>query len=120
MDRMMEFMMGRMSQEDKDNMMDKMMGKFFVDMTAEDKQKMMGMMSKMMEGGQGTEMTMMPQMMMGMMPQCVKMMFPNMPKEERIDFVLEMVTTLKEQASVDMSETEKKDFVVKIIKKVNA
>ncbi len=42
--------MGRMSKEEKDNMMDKMMGKFFADMTAEDKQKMMEeMMPKMME-----------------------------------------------------------------------
>ncbi len=34
MDRMMEFMMGRMSKEEKNDMMDKMMGKFFADMTA--------------------------------------------------------------------------------------
>ncbi len=152
MDKMMEFMMGRMSKEEKDNMMDKMMDKFFADMTAEDKQKMMeemmpkmmmgmmggskgeggmmggskgeggmmGMMSKMMEGGKEGEMPMMPKMMMGMMPQCVKIMLPNMPKEKRLDFVLEMVTTLVEQGSVGMSENEKKDFVAKMIEKVNA
>ncbi len=51
MDRMMEFMLVRMSKEEKDEMMDNMMGKFFADMTADDKQKMMAeMMPKIMEG----------------------------------------------------------------------
>ena len=36
MDRMLEFMLGRMSKEEKDEMMDNMMGKFFADMTADD------------------------------------------------------------------------------------
>jgi hypothetical protein len=66
MDKMMEFMMGRMSKEEKEEMMSRMMDKFFADMTAEDKQKMMAeMMPKMMEGINMMEM--MPQMMMGMM-----------------------------------------------------
>jgi hypothetical protein len=47
---MMEFMMGRTSKEEKDEMMGKMMETFFADMTAEDKQKMMEeMMPKMMK-----------------------------------------------------------------------
>jgi hypothetical protein len=47
----MEFMMGRMSKEEKDEMMNNMMDKFFADMTADDKQQMMAeMMPKMMEG----------------------------------------------------------------------
>ncbi len=70
------------------------------------------MMPKMMEGGKEGGIP--------MMPQCVKVVFPNMPKEKRIDFVLEMVTTLVEQGSVGMSENEKKDFVAKMIEKVNA
>ena len=86
MEGMMEFMVGRMSKEEKgemmDNMMDKffadmsaddkqkmvdtMMDKFFADMSAEDRQKMMAeMMPKMMEGMNLREM--MPQMMMSMM-----------------------------------------------------
>ncbi len=40
MDKMMEFMMGRMSKEDKEETMGKMMDKFFADMTIEDKKKM--------------------------------------------------------------------------------
>lgn len=69
MDRMMEFMIGRMSKEEKEDMMEKMMEEFFADMTAEDKQKMMeSMMPKMMEGVNMMEM--MPKMMMGMMGGC--------------------------------------------------
>jgi|GEM_PF-5571205 len=40
-DKMMDRMMGKMSKEEKQNMMDKMMENFLADMTAEDKQKMM-------------------------------------------------------------------------------
>jgi hypothetical protein len=65
MEKMMQFMMGRMSKEDKEEMMDKMMGEFFAGMTVKDKQDMMAaMMPKMMEGMNFMEM--MPRMMMGM------------------------------------------------------
>jgi hypothetical protein len=146
MDEMMESMMAGISKEEKQNMMAKMMERFFADMTAEEKQKMMeqmmpkmmegvnmmeimpkmmagmmgsrengggmmGMMSGMMAGAQGTEIT--------MMPQCLSMMLPNIPKEQRIDFVLKMVTILLEQGSVGMSDEEKRDFVAKVVEKVN-
>jgi hypothetical protein len=65
-DKMMDFMMGKMSKEDKEEMMDKMMEKFFADFSPEEKQKMMEeMMPKMMEGVNMMEM--MPKMMMSMM-----------------------------------------------------
>ena len=142
MDKMMGLMMGRMSKEEKEEMMARMMDKFFTDLTAEDKKKMMaemmprmmmgmmgggkgegcamGTMSKMTEGSDETEMTMMPKMMMEMMPHCLTMMLPNLPKETRIDFVLKMVTTLVEQGCVGMSQEEKKDVVAKIVEKVKA
>lgn len=112
MAKMMGIMMERMSKEEKDDMMGKMMEEFFADMTVEDKHKMM-------EGGKEGEMPMMPQMMMGMMPQCLKIMLPNMPKEKRIDFVLEIVTTLMEHSCADISDEEKEDLVAKMIEKVN-
>ena len=153
MDKMMEFMIGRMSKEEKQKMMDKMMEKFFADMTVDDKKKMMvemmpkmmedvnmaemmpqmmmqmmgggksegammEMMSKMMGGCKEGEMPMMPQMMVEMMPKCLKMMLPSISKEKRIDFILEMVATLMEQGSVGMSDEEKKDFTAKVIEKV--
>lgn len=66
MDKMMEFMMGRMSEQEKEEMMGKMMDKFFATMSAEDKKSMMAeMMPKMMEGVNMMEM--MPKVMMGMM-----------------------------------------------------
>jgi predicted GTPase len=59
-------MMGRMSKEEKEEMMGKMIDKFFSDMTVDDRKKMMAeMMPKMMEGINMMEM--MPQMMMSMM-----------------------------------------------------
>ena len=155
MSRMMDFMMGRMSKEEKEAMMDRMMEKFFADMTADDKSKMMAqMMPKMMEGvnmmemmpqmmmsmmgggegeggmmemmskmkGSGKEMEipMMPQMMMEMMPRCLTMMLPNIPKEERIEFVSKMVAILVEQGSVGMTEEEKKDFQGRLAEKIEA
>ncbi len=142
MDKMMGFMMGRMSKKEKEEMMGRMMDKFFADMTAEDKKKMMaemmpkmmmgmmgggegdcctlGTMSEMMEGQKEVEMPMMPKMMIEMMPHCLTMILPNLPKEKRIDFVLKMVATLVEQSCVGMSEEEKKDFLAKVVGKVRA
>jgi hypothetical protein len=66
MGKMMELMMGKMSQEERRKMMEEMMGKFMAGMTAEDRQKMIeNMMPKMMEGVD--MMQMMPKMMTGMM-----------------------------------------------------
>ena len=62
MEGMMNFMVERMSKEDKESMMEK----FFADITPEENQKMMAdMMPKMMEGMNMADM--MPKMMMGMM-----------------------------------------------------
>lgn len=154
MDKMMDFMIGRMSKEDKEAMMGRMMDKFFADMTADDKKKMMaemmpkmmegidmmemvpkmmmgmmggedkggmmGMMSKMKEGGKEMGMPMMPQMMKEMMPHCLTMILPIMPQEKRIEFVLQMITTLVEEGSAGMSDEEKKDFVEKVVEKMKA
>jgi hypothetical protein len=77
---------------------------------------MMGMMS----GGQGRGMPMMPRMMTHMMPHCMHMMLPGVPKEDRVDFVLNMITTLMEQGSAGMSEEEKSEFVAKILERVTS
>ena len=146
MDEMMEAMMGSMSKEEKMEMMGTMMEKFFAGMTTEDKQKlmeqmmpkmmegvnmmdmmggdekgagMMGMMSQMMSGGQGKGMPM-PRMMTQMMPHCLNIMLPSVPKGERVDFVLNMITTLMEQGAAGMSEEEKNEFVAKVLEKVTS
>ena len=76
---------------------------------------MMGMMSKMMEG---CEPEMMPEMMMDMMPHCFGMMLPKMPKEKRMNVVLNMVGTLVEQGSAGMPENERKEFLAKVVERM--
>ena len=63
---------------------------------------------------------MMPQMMTKMMPNCLRTMLPIIPKEERIDFVLDMVSVLVEQGSSEMSDEERRAFLAKVAEKVNA
>ena len=78
------------------------------------------MMSKMMGGGQGMETSDMPRMMMEMMPHCLTMMLPHVPKDKRMDFTLNMIATLIQQNCADMSEEEKQQFVAKVMEKVHA
>jgi hypothetical protein len=135
MGKMMEKFFADMTVEDKQMMMEQMMPKMMegINMAemmpgmmmgmmggAESGGGMMGMMSEMMGAGQGTEMPMMPQMMTEMMPRCLNMMLPNVPKEQRTDFVLEMVATLVEQGSTGMSDEEKRDFLAKVVHQVES
>ena len=128
---MMDKVMDRMSKAEKQAMMAKAMGQIFDDMTMDDKKKMMGeLMPKMMEGINMMEMMPkmmmnmmgegkggMMEMMMGMMPQCLTMMLPNMAQEKRRDFVLIMITTLVEQGCAGMSEEDTKGFVEMVVEK---
>lgn len=134
MSKMMEKFFADMTAEDKQKMMEQMMPKMMEDINmmemmprmmmsmmggAEDGPGMMGMMSRMRGGGQDKRMPpMMPHMMTHMMPQCVNMMLPGIPREERVEFVLNMVTSLMEQGSAGMSEREKNEFVAKVIERV--
>jgi len=135
MDEMMDAMMGKLSKEEKLEMMSTMMEKFLAGFTVEDKQKMMpkmmmnmmggaegnggmmGMMSKMMGDDKKTGMPMMPQMMTGMMPVCLEMMLPSLPKKERGSFVPRMVSILMDKGCEGMSEKEKKDLRAKVLRK---
>ncbi len=149
LEKMMEFMIGRMSKEEKDVMMNRMMDRMLADLTPEEKQKLMeSMMPKMMEGvnlmemmpkmmmgmmgGNQSDMSMMgtipgmmnketvggmpmmPKMMTTMMPECLNVMLPYVPKENKIDFVLRMIATLMAKGSEGMSEEEKKEFKEKV------
>ena len=144
MEKMMEGFLGKMSKEEKLEMMGRMMEKFMSDFTPEDKQRMMErMMPRMMEGvnmmemmpkmmmkmmgegggmgmmsgkagGEGIGMPMMGGMMMQMMPMCLSMMLPRLPKEKRGEFALTLVSTVIERASGDMSEPERAEFLSKI------
>jgi polyhydroxyalkanoate synthesis regulator phasin len=63
---------------------------------------------------------MMGKMMEQMMPNCLTMMLPGLPKEKREDFVLEMVATLVEQGSSGMSKEEAEEFVAKVVERAKA
>ena len=66
-------------------------------------------------------MPLMPGMRMEiMMPQCIKMVLPKMTKKKRIDFAMNIVSTLVEHGSSGLSEEEKRDFVSRIIQGVGA
>jgi hypothetical protein len=122
MERMMEFMMGRMSKEEKDAMMDK----FFADMTADDKQKMMAeMMPKMMEGVDMKEM--MPQIMMSMMeggkgkggmPGTMSKMMEGGDETEMPMMASMMLTMMPQCVEMVLPETPKKerrDYVLQMV-----
>jgi hypothetical protein len=47
-------------------------------------------------------------------------MLPGLPKEERVDFVLKMISTLVDRGSADMSEKEKNDFVARALEIITA
>jgi hypothetical protein len=118
--KMMEKMMPRMMEGV--NMMD-MMPKMMMSMMGGNGGEggMMGMMSQMMGRGEETAMPLMPGMMMEiMMPQCIKMVLPKMTKKKRIDFAMNIVSTLVEHGSSGLSEEEKRDFVSRIIQGVGA
>jgi len=150
-DKMMEFMMGGMSKEDKEEMMINMMDKFLADMTREDKKKMMqemmpkmmegidmmemmpkmmgkigfeksghmmGMMSSMMGDNKDMEATMVPKMMMEMMPHCLGTILPSIPEKTRINFMLKLLTTIIEQGLCGLSQEAKEGFLEKVIKKL--
>lgn len=82
-----------------------------------DTEKMEEMMVRMKEFcGQGK----MAEMMVEMMPHCLSMLLPSVPKEKRTDFVVQMVGVLLEQGSAGMSEAERREFVAKIAETVKA
>ena len=55
-----------------------------------------------------------------MVPYCLTMILPNVPKEKRVDFALDTIDSLVEQGSAGMSSEEKADFVAKIVERVGA
>ena len=133
MPEMMEKMFAGMTVDDKEDMMMGMMAKMKegIDMQEMMPKIMMGMMSakegeggmkemmaEMMQRGEAQE-SMMPEMMLkGMMPHCIKMMMPAIPKDKRADLVPAIVGTIMEQASRGMSDEEKATFAAKVVEAI--
>lgn len=80
---------------------------------------MQEMMGQMMSGGMEKDSTMPEMMLQTMMPHCIKMMMPKIPKDKRADLVTGTITALMEQASSDMSDEEKASFKKQVVEAVS-
>jgi len=124
-----------MTAEDKQRMMEQMMPKMMegINMAEMMPQMMMGMMGHRgkaapkpqgaphsMGGRHPNGPPMMGHMMTQMMPGCVDMMLPGMPKEERTEFVLQMISTLMEKGTEGMSEEEKSSLVARALERITS
>ena len=74
----------------------------------------------MMGGPEGKGAPMMPRMMNQMMPLGLDMMLPHLPKEERGDFALKVVETLRARGADGMSDEERDDFVAKMEQRIRS
>lgn len=137
MDKMMGEFFADMTAEDKQNMMAAMMPKMMEGMNFMEMmpQMMMGMMGggegkggmggPAAEGGapgqgEGAHAPMMQSMMTKMMPQCLEMVLPKMPPDERREFVLRMVSILARKGCAEMSEEDKHELVAGMTKRMEA
>jgi hypothetical protein len=141
MDKMMAKFFEGMTQEDKQKMMQEMMPKMMEGMSMMDMMRgmmggggdegMMGMMSGMMGGNEneGTPGMMggdcpegsippMARMMEKMMPHCLEMMLPQVPKQDRTDFAQRLIKSLLDNGTSGMTEPEKKEYLQKIAESV--
>jgi len=135
MAKMMEKFFAGMTAEDRQSMMEQMMPKMMegINMAEMMPRMMMGMMGHggrpgrrpagaphAMGGHHPDGPPMMGHMMTQMMPGCVDMMLPGMPKEERSEFVLQMISTLMEKGTAGMSEEEKSSLVARALERITA
>ena len=135
MNKMMEKFFAEFTPEDKQKMMEEMMPKMMEGVNMMDmmpkmmmnmmgggggESGMMGMMSKMMGDSEEKEDAMMPNMMTEMMPKCLEMMLPSLPKDQRVAFVLRMASKMKEYGFAGMSEEEKKDLETQILDQIKS
>jgi hypothetical protein len=129
MDKMMCKFFEGMTREDKQKMMQDMMPKMMEGMTMMDmmsgmmgaggeREGMMGMMSGMMGEQKGNGITPMARMMEQMLPHCLSMMLPHMPKENRADFSVKLIKSLMEKGAAGLTEEEKKEYLNKILEAV--
>ena len=54
------------------------------------------------------------------MPQGLNIMLSRLPKEKRVNVVLNLIQKLVEQAGADLSEEEKKNFIDSLVKKIKS
>jgi len=62
----------------------------------------------------------MPQIMSELMPKCLETLLPKLSKEDRVGFVLQMISILVDKGSVLMSEEEREEFVLQLVEQVRS
>lgn len=84
---------------------------------------MVSLMEKMMEGmegmmrhcqgavSEGSVLASMPSKMTEMMPRCLNIMMPVLPKEKRAEFALKMARALSEHGGAEMTDAESEVFL---------
>lgn len=77
---------------------------------------MPGIMASNIKNSQGR----MPQILADLMPKCLETLLPKLSKEDRVNFVLQMISILVEKGSVRMSENERKEFIFKVLEQVRS
>jgi len=60
----------------------------------------------------------MPQIMAELMPKCLETLLPKLSKEDRVGFVLQMISILVDKGSVRMSEEEREEFVLQLVEQI--
>jgi hypothetical protein len=129
MDKMMAKFCEGMTGEDKQKMMQEMMPRMMEGVTMMDMMSgmmgsgeqggMMGMMSGMLGGDcPGGTMPPMAHMMEQLMPHCLSMIMPQMPKESRVDFATKLIKSLIDSGTSGMTEDEKKEYLKKIAESI--
>lgn len=62
----------------------------------------------------------MPHILAELMPKCLRTVLPKLSKEDRVEFVLEMISILVDKGSVRMSEEERDEFVLQLVEQIRA
>ncbi len=135
MEKMMDKFFAGMTAEDRQQMMERMMPRMMegINMAEMMPRMMMGMMGgggraghrppgapHLAHGPRPEGPPMMGHMMTQMMPGCVDMVLPGIPKEERAEFVLDMISRLVEKGTLGMSEEEKSSLVARVLERITS
>ena len=60
----------------------------------------------------------MPQIMAELMPKCLETLLPNLSKQERINFALQIISIIVDKGTVRMSEAEREEFVSRLEREI--
>lgn len=100
-----EFVLKRMSKEEKRELIGKLAAKFLVELSADDKKQMICELApQMMKGIRAADVI--PQLMMELAPKLLEMTIAAISVEKRGEFARALLTTLVEHGSSGMPEKE--------------